>query len=160
MIGCNISPVGALTDCINRAGGFSQAYGLALSETGSHLYVAAGDGQVHKCTVDIGSGALTGCASATSSFVEGFGAFYGLCVRGLHLYVAGYGNNNAYVCDITAGTGELDNCRVTAIGFSFNSPVGMFVSRTGHAYVTGKNSNMQICDVNAVTGDLGNCTGT
>ena len=63
------------------------------------------------------------------------------------------------LCDITAGTGELDNFRVTAIGFNFNSPVGMFVSHSWPCVRYGQSTAIvQICDVNAGTGGLINCS--
>ena len=115
---------------------------------------------VQACTVNMSTGALSGCANVDG---DGSAVFNGpshvaFNASGTKAYVSNLASGIISLCSVNPSTGMLTDCGNTGSGFSF--PVELkFTTGGTRAYVGDDASSMTVslCSVNTATGELIGC---
>ena len=111
---CAVGLAGSLSSCAGTGTGFMGLDGITL--VGSYAYIAnTANATVSTCTVDAGTGSLSGCiASAVGTEPMD------VVINGSQAYVDDV-DGNVYLCAVVAGA--LSSCVVSDGGATFNLPI-------------------------------------
>jgi DNA-binding beta-propeller fold protein YncE len=165
---CAMSVTGEVSDCfMTNAAGLNNPQTITFNTAETHAYITNfNNSTITLCDMNSTTHDLTGCAQTGNVFLNPQGLI--LNAANTRAYITTYNRNgqanniNVMKCDVSPGTGELDNCVNSGAALAGQTVYGAesIALNAGemYAYITLKDPQAVMkCDVDASTGNLSAC---